>query len=56
VPGLYPEENFLLTASTRSAIPTNFIAGPLGARAALHLTHNRFKKITCMTDIFPNFI
>jgi hypothetical protein len=29
VPGLYPEENFLVTTSTRSATPTNFIAGPL---------------------------
>jgi hypothetical protein len=29
VPGLYPEEEFLVTASIRSATPTNFIAGPL---------------------------
>jgi hypothetical protein len=27
VPGLYPEEDFLLTAFIRSATPTNFIAG-----------------------------
>jgi len=29
VPGLYPEKAFAVTAFTRSATPTNFIAGPL---------------------------
>ena len=29
VPGLYPEENFVVTTFIRSATPTNFIAGPL---------------------------
>jgi len=29
VPGLYPEENYMVTAFIRSATPTNFIAGPL---------------------------
>jgi hypothetical protein len=27
--GLYPDGTFLVTASIRSATPTNFIAGPL---------------------------
>jgi hypothetical protein len=31
VPGLYPEENFLVTTFIRSATPTYFIAGPLAA-------------------------
>jgi len=29
VPGLYPDENFVVTTSIYSATPTNFIAGPL---------------------------
>jgi hypothetical protein len=29
VPGLYPDDKFVITTFIRSATPTNFIAGPL---------------------------
>ena len=37
VPGLYPEDKFVVTTCILSATPTNFIAGPLGVSGCLRV-------------------
>jgi len=52
VPGLYPDENFVVTAFTHSATPTNFIAGPL----ATILRHTAKMKNTTILIIAVLFL